>query len=82
MMRRLEVSVSLSQVVQYYIAQSKSSNHGVREAACACIAELMEKVGEAVGREDQATACASDDTPASCPIIKEAVMRGQRGLSH
>lgn len=32
------------QVVVYYIAQSKSSHHGVREASCACIAELMEKV--------------------------------------
>ena len=32
------------QVVSYYIAQTKSSHHGVREAACACIAELMEKV--------------------------------------
>ena len=31
-------------MVSYYIAQSKSSNHGVRESACACIAELMEKV--------------------------------------
>jgi hypothetical protein len=45
----LEVALPLLQVVQYYIAQSKSSNHGVREAACACIAELMEKVGEAAG---------------------------------
>ena len=32
-------------MVDYYIAQSKANNHGVREAACACIAELVEKVG-------------------------------------
>ncbi len=32
------------EVVAYYVAQAKSSNHAVREAACACIAELMEKV--------------------------------------
>jgi len=30
--------------VAYYISQSKANNHAVREAACACIAELMEKV--------------------------------------
>jgi hypothetical protein len=29
------------QVVAYYIEQSKANNHAVREAACACIAELM-----------------------------------------
>jgi hypothetical protein len=32
------------QVVTYYIMQSKANNHAVREAACACIAELMIKV--------------------------------------
>jgi len=32
------------QVVTYYIMQSKANNHAVREAACACIAELMVKV--------------------------------------
>jgi len=38
------------QVVAYYIMQSKASNHAVREAACACIAELMVKVDpESVG---------------------------------
>lgn len=31
-------------VVNYYILQSKADNHAVREAACACIAELMAKV--------------------------------------
>lgn len=30
-----------TQVVAYYIEQSKANNHAVREAACACIAELM-----------------------------------------
>ena len=33
--------------VDYYISQSKANNHAVREAACACIAELMEKVSPA-----------------------------------
>uniref|UniRef100_A0A061QRH4 Arm repeat-containing protein n=1 Tax=Tetraselmis sp. GSL018 TaxID=582737 RepID=A0A061QRH4_9CHLO len=33
-----------NEVVSYYIAQSKANNHAVREAACACIAELMVKV--------------------------------------
>lgn len=32
-------------MVNYYIEQSKANNHAVREAACACIAELMCKVG-------------------------------------
>lgn len=32
------------QVVFYYISQSKANNHAVREASCAVIAELMEKV--------------------------------------
>ncbi|KAI7841245.1 hypothetical protein COHA_005082 [Chlorella ohadii] len=32
------------QVVNYYVEQSKANNHAVREAACACIAELMCKV--------------------------------------
>jgi hypothetical protein len=31
-------------VVAYYVSQSKANNHAVREAACACMAELMEKV--------------------------------------
>ena len=33
--------LSCVQVVAYYIEQSKANNHAVREAACACIAELM-----------------------------------------
>lgn len=32
------------QVCTYYVAQAKAVHHGVREAACACIAELAEKV--------------------------------------
>ncbi|CAD7696000.1 unnamed protein product [Ostreobium quekettii] len=36
--------------VDYYIRQCGANNHAVREAACACIAELMMKIGrEAVG---------------------------------
>lgn len=33
-----------AQVVHYYVFQSKSVNHGVREATCSCIAELADKV--------------------------------------
>ena len=32
------------QVVSFYISQSQAANHAVREAACACIAELGTKV--------------------------------------
>ena len=30
--------------VEFYISQSDADNHAVREAACACIAELGSKV--------------------------------------
>ena len=30
--------------VEFYIAQSAADNHAVREAACACIAELGAKI--------------------------------------
>lgn len=40
-------SSTCAQVVFYYISQSKANNHAVREAACAVIAELMEKVDKA-----------------------------------
>eukprot|EP00879_Flechtneria_rotunda_P017789 GHRR01018648.1.p1 GENE.GHRR01018648.1~~GHRR01018648.1.p1 ORF type:complete len:558 (+),score=195.68 GHRR01018648.1:134-1807(+) len=41
---RTQVAKYIDQVVFYYISQSKANNHAVREAACAVIAELMEKV--------------------------------------
>ncbi|KAL6754523.1 armadillo-type protein [Haematococcus lacustris] len=41
---RAAVARHIDAVVPYYIAQSKAVNHGVREAACACMAELAEKV--------------------------------------
>ncbi|GBF89452.1 hypothetical protein Rsub_02024 [Raphidocelis subcapitata] len=44
---RALVAEHIDPVVSYYIAQSKANNHAVREAACACIAELMEKVDKA-----------------------------------
>lgn len=44
---RRRVAEYVDQVVGYYIRQSKASNHAVREAACACIAELMEKIDPA-----------------------------------
>jgi len=44
---RAKVAQFAPQVVAYYVAQSKSNSHSVRESACACIAELMEKVDRA-----------------------------------
>lgn len=41
------VFIDCLQVSDYYVAQSKAVHHGVREAACACIAELAEKVQQA-----------------------------------
>lgn len=47
---REAVAAHIKSVVEFYVAQSKANNHAVREAGCACIAELMEKVDkEAVG---------------------------------
>ena len=34
----------IAETVDYYISQSEAENHAVREAACACIAELGAKV--------------------------------------
>ncbi|CAI8014836.1 hypothetical protein GBAR_LOCUS9256 [Geodia barretti] len=34
----------IAQVVEFYISQTEAANHAVREAACACIAELGTKV--------------------------------------
>ena len=36
------------QVVEFYISQTEAANHAVREAACACIAELGTKVARAI----------------------------------
>ena len=38
------VEENLEKVVEFYVSQSQASNHAVREAACACIAELGTKV--------------------------------------
>ena len=38
------VARCIQNVVSYYVEQSGANNHAVREAACACIAELMVKV--------------------------------------
>lgn len=46
---RAAVARHVGAVVGHYTAQSRANNHAVREAACACIAELLEKVG---GRRD------------------------------
>ncbi|PAA50692.1 hypothetical protein BOX15_Mlig006541g1, partial [Macrostomum lignano] len=42
------VSDNIEQVVKFYVEQSRANNHAVREAACACIAELGYKVDPAV----------------------------------
>lgn len=34
----------INPVVNYYVSQTKANNHAVREAACACIAELASKI--------------------------------------
>eukprot|EP00892_Ulva_mutabilis_P004621 jgi/Ulvmu1/2530/UM138_0035.1 len=44
---RQRVAQHISAVVPYYTSQSKANNHAVREAACACIGELCEKVDRA-----------------------------------
>ncbi|CAI8037892.1 hypothetical protein GBAR_LOCUS21167 [Geodia barretti] len=38
----------IAQVVEFYISQTEAANHAVREAACACIAELGTKVSPGV----------------------------------
>ncbi|XP_071962564.1 uncharacterized protein [Antedon mediterranea] len=40
----------IKEVVTYYIAQTLADNHAVREAACACIAELGSKIDKEVVR--------------------------------
>lgn len=39
------VEKHLDSIVPFYVKQSEADNHAVREAACACIAELATKVG-------------------------------------
>jgi hypothetical protein len=34
----------IAETVTYYISQTEAENHAVREAACACVAELGAKV--------------------------------------
>ncbi|CAL1530399.1 unnamed protein product [Lymnaea stagnalis] len=41
---RLLVEKYIKQVVEFYIEATESDNHAVREAACACIAELGSKI--------------------------------------
>ncbi|GAB4818455.1 hypothetical protein N2152v2_005501 [Parachlorella kessleri] len=41
---RDHVAKHAQQVVSFYVEQAKANNHSVREAACACMAELMAKV--------------------------------------
>jgi len=40
------VEEHISSVVAFYVSQSSADNHAVREAACACIAELGSKVSK------------------------------------
>lgn len=39
------VETFIDEVVNYYAQSTQADNHAVREAACACIAELGNKVG-------------------------------------
>ncbi|XP_068751859.1 uncharacterized protein [Montipora capricornis] len=41
---KLLVEKYIMQIVEFYISQTKADNHAVREASCACIAELGTKV--------------------------------------
>ncbi|GFY50793.1 uncharacterized protein TNIN_184761 [Trichonephila inaurata madagascariensis] len=43
---RMFVKKYINNFVQHYISQTKADNHAVREAACACIAELASKVDQ------------------------------------
>lgn len=45
------VGILAPHFVEYYIRQCGANNHAVREAACACIAELMAKVESSCIRE-------------------------------
>lgn len=36
----------ITRVVDYYISQTSADNHAIREAACACIAELASKINQ------------------------------------
>ncbi|GFN92459.1 hypothetical protein PoB_001896500, partial [Plakobranchus ocellatus] len=40
---KLLVETYIDHVVEYYVQSTESDNHAVREAACACIAELGSK---------------------------------------
>ncbi|XP_071785582.1 uncharacterized protein [Asterias amurensis] len=47
---KLLVEANIQSVVDYYISQSDADNHAVREAACACIAELGSKINQDIVR--------------------------------
>ena len=40
----MSIKVHNTQVISYYMRCAKTNNHTVREAACACIAELAAKI--------------------------------------
>ncbi|XP_014671947.1 PREDICTED: uncharacterized protein LOC106812561 [Priapulus caudatus] len=58
----------IADVQEYYIAQTKADNHAVREAACACIAELGSKIKQDAVRPfvppllDALLVCFNDDS--------------------
>ncbi|GFO50484.1 Arm repeat-containing protein, partial [Plakobranchus ocellatus] len=45
---KLLVETYIDHVVEYYVQSTESDNHAVREAACACIAELGSKIDKTV----------------------------------
>lgn len=54
--------------MEFYISQSEADNHAVREAACACIAELGTKINKECVRQyvtklvDALSICFEDDS--------------------
>ncbi|KAK7067123.1 hypothetical protein SK128_006222 [Halocaridina rubra] len=65
---KLLVEKYIDSVVAYYIEATEADNHAVREAACACIAELALKISKADVRKHVAdllqalTVCFNDDS--------------------
>ncbi|CAH1792996.1 unnamed protein product [Owenia fusiformis] len=62
------VETYITETVEFYISQTEADNHAVREAACACIAELGTKIDKDVVRPfvpgllDALLVCFKDDS--------------------
>jgi hypothetical protein len=53
----------INQTVAFYVEQSDADNHAVREAACACIAELAQKIDR-----DALVRCVVSSRLHACPV--------------